>query len=223
MVAYGQICLPVVYSPHSRSPLPAHLISFGSMFDVFDNYLRAWVAISPQELQLIRDASSEKALRKWQSILHDGEVWKTNCFIASGCCRLYRFGKDGTDHTMRFGVENWWMTDQESYNQGTPSEYNIEALTASKVIIWTKDSWEELLLTIPALTVFNERLLARAYETSQRRIYSLISGSAEEKYLEFQQTYPQVFNKVPLHMVASYLGISRETLSRIRREFAKPT
>lgn len=193
------------------------------MFDVFENYLRAWVAISQQELQLIRDASSEKTLRKWQSILHDGEVWKTNCFITSGCCRLYRFGKEGTDHTMRFGVENWWMTDQESYNNGTPSEYNIEALTASKVIIWTKDSWEELLLTIPTLKLFNERLLARAYETSQRRIYSLISGSAEEKYLEFQQTYPQVFNKVPLHMVASYLGISRETLSRIRREFTKPT
>jgi len=64
--------------------------------------------------------------------------------------------------------------------------------------------------------------LARGYETSQRRIYSLISSSAEEKYLEFQKTYPSIFNKVPLHMVASYLGISRETLSRIRKEFTKP-
>lgn len=191
------------------------------MFTVFQNYLREWVALSEEELQRIRAAGSEKSLRKWQSILHDGEVWKSNCFITSGCCRLYRFGKDGTDHTMRFGVENWWMTDQESYNNGTPSEYNIEALAASKVIIWTKESWDELLVTIPPLKVFHDRLLARAYETSQRRIYSLISSSAEEKYLEFQKTYPQVFNKVPLHMVASYLGISRETLSRIRKEYTK--
>jgi CRP-like cAMP-binding protein len=191
------------------------------MFKVFEKYLRRWVDISDEELQIIRAASTEKTLRKWQSILHDGEVWKITCFITSGCFRLYRFGKDGTDHTLRFGVENWWISDQESFNHETPSEYNIEALAASTVIIWTKAKWEELMSTIPALKLFNERLLARGYETSQRRIYSLISSSAEEKYLEFQKTYPSIFNKVPLHMVASYLGISRETLSRIRRDFTK--
>eukprot|EP01037_Dinobryon_pediforme_P009041 gene9041-9121_t len=151
-----------------------------------------------EELNLIRGACIEKTLRKWQSILHDGEIWKINCFITSGCFRLYRFSPDGTDHTLRFGVENWWISDQESYNHETPSEYNIEALAAS-----------------------NENLFARSLETSNRRIYSLISNSAEEKYLEFQKTYPKVFNKVPLHMVASYLGISRETLSRIRKQFSK--
>jgi CRP-like cAMP-binding protein len=192
------------------------------MSEVFERYLRGWVEISDEELQIIRAASTEKTLRKWQSLLHDGEVWKVNCFIATGCFRLYRFGKDGTDHTLRFGVENWWISDQESYNRGTPSQNNIEALAASTVIIWTKENWEELLSTIPALKLFYEKLLARSYETSQHRIYSLISGSAEEKYLEFQKTYPSVFNKVPLHMVASYLGISRETLSRIRKEFTKP-
>jgi CRP-like cAMP-binding protein len=192
------------------------------MFDVFEKYLKDWVDISAEELEVIRAASSEKSLRKWQSILHDGEVWKINCFIASGCFRLYRFGKDGTDHTLRFGVENWWISDQESYNHGTPSLNNIEALAASTVIIWTKDKWDELIAFIPALKLFYEKLLARGYETSQHRIYSLISGSAEEKYLEFQHTYPKIFNKVPLHMVASYLGISRETLSRIRKEQTKP-
>jgi len=191
------------------------------MFEVFEKYLREWVEISDKELQLIREASSERVLRKWQSILHDGEIWKINCFIASGCFRLYRFDKDGTDHTLRFGIENWWITDQESYNHATPSAYNIEALASSKVIIWTKEKWEELLVEIPALKLFNERLLARAYEASQRRIFSLISSSAEEKYIEFQKTYPNVFNKVPLHMVASYLGMSRETLSRIRKDFTR--
>jgi CRP-like cAMP-binding protein len=192
------------------------------MFETFEKYVKDWVDISAEELEIIRTASTEKSLRKWQSILHDGEVWKINCFIASGCFRLYRFGKDGTDHTLRFGVENWWISDQESYNHGTPSLNNIEALAASTVIIWTKDKWDELIATIPALKLFYEKLLARGYETSQHRIYSLISGSAEEKYLEFQHAYPKIFNKVPLHMVASYLGISRETLSRIRKEQTKP-
>lgn len=191
------------------------------MFEIFEKYLRTWIDISDEELNAIRKVSIEKSLKKSQSILHDGEVWKMNCFIAKGCFRLYRFGKDGIDHTMRFGVENWWMTDQESYNHNTPSLYNIEALAASHIIIWKKEDWEELLSQLPNLKNFQERLSARAYETSQHRIYSLISNSAEEKYLEFQKTYPNIFNKVPLHMVASYLGMSRETLSRVRKDYTK--
>ena len=191
------------------------------MFEVFEKYLRKHIEISDEDLECIRAASSEKKLRKWQSILHEGEVWRYNCFIASGCCRLYRFDKNGTDHTLRFGVESWWMTDQESYNHQKPSEYNIEALAASTVIVWPKEKWLELLEAIPALKAFNEKLTANAYEASQRRIFYLISYSATEKYLEFEQTYPSIFNSVPLHMVASYLGISRETLSRIRKDFTK--
>lgn len=121
------------------------------MFEVFEAYLRDWVEISDDELKIIRAASMEKTLRKWQSLLHDGEVWKINCFISSGCFRLYRFGNDGTNHTLRFGVENWWINDQESYNHATPSLNNIEALAPSTVIIWTKEHWEHLMMTIPAL------------------------------------------------------------------------
>lgn len=188
------------------------------MFSPFKTYLEQFADISEDQIRMIREAGMERTLRKSQSLLHDGEVWNYNCFIISGCFRLYRFGEDGTDHTMRFGIENWWMTDQESYNNSTPSLYNIEALSKSTVILWTKETWQHLMSAIPALKLFEEGLQARAYEAAQRRIFSLISGSAEEKYIEFQKTYPNVFNKVPLYMVASYLGMSRETLSRIRKE-----
>jgi CRP-like cAMP-binding protein len=191
------------------------------MFETFEKHLSQWAAFTEAELQLIRAASTEKKIRKWQSLLHDGEIWKINCFITSGCFRLYRFSADGVDHTLRFGIENWWIMEQESYNRETPSDYNIEALAASTVIIWTKPQWEALMQTIPALKSFQDQLFARSLEMSNRRIYSLISSPAEERYLEFQKTYPHVFNKVPLHMVASYLGISRETLSRVRASFVK--
>lgn len=188
------------------------------MLSQFKTYLEQLTEISGNEIRMIYEAGMQRTLRKSQSLLHDGEVWNYNCFIISGCFRLYRFGEDGTDHTMRFGIENWWMTDQESYNKSTPSLYNIEALSKSTVILWTKGTWQHLLSAIPAFKLFEEGLQARAYEASQRRIFSLISGSAEEKYTEFQKTYPNVFNKVPLYMVASYLGMSRETLSRIRKD-----
>lgn len=191
------------------------------MFEVFEKYIRQQTEISDEDLAQIQAASVKRTLRKWQPILQDGEVWQINCFIASGCFRLYRYDSNGTDHTLRFGVDNWWISDQESYNHEKPSEYNIEALAASTVIIWTKEKWKELMESIPALKIFNEQILARSYEASQRRLFTLISSSAEEKYTEFQKTYPSVFNRVPLHMVASYLGISRETLSRIRKEFTK--
>ncbi|WP_130857972.1 Crp/Fnr family transcriptional regulator [Olivibacter jilunii] len=193
------------------------------MFEIFEKYLRESADISEQDMAIICSSCTIKNIRKWQPIHNEGEVWKSMCFIASGCFRLYRYDKNGTDHTVRFGIENWWMTDPESYNYERPSGYNIEALSASTIILWDKAQWDELLQAIPALKLFYERLIMKAFETSQQRIYWLISGSAEERYLEFQKTYPTVFNKVPLHMVASYLGISRETLSRVRKELTKPT
>jgi CRP-like cAMP-binding protein len=193
------------------------------MFVPFEKYLRGFEEISEADLERIKAVATVKQIRKWQSLLHDGEVWKSMCFVVSGCFRLYRYDLNGVDHTVRFGIENWWMTDTDSYNNQTPSKYNIEALSASTVIMWNKNDWEHLLATIPSFRLFYDQLNARAYETSQQRIFSLISGSAEERYLEFQRTYPNVFNKVPLHMVASYLGISRETLSRIRKDFVRPT
>lgn len=187
------------------------------MFAVFEQYIRQQADLTDAEVELLRARSVVRKLRKWQSLLHEGEIWRLNCFIASGCCRLYRFSDDGTDHTLRFAVENWWITDHESYRTATPSVYNIEALAGTTIITWTKEVWEELMEVVPALKTFYEQLQARSYEASQRRIFSLISSPAEAKYREFQQTYPLVFNRVPLHMVASYLGMSRETLSRLRR------
>jgi CRP-like cAMP-binding protein len=191
------------------------------MFETFETYLHQFCEISPQDLQSIRDAATPKNLRKRQSLLHDGEIWRSICFISSGCCRLYRYDHNGVDHTVRFGIDNWWISDWESYHHQKPAKYNIEALSASSVLLWSKTDWEHLLTTIPALKTFYDNLSTRAYEMAQERIYSLISSSAEQRYLEFQKTYPKVFNKVPLHMVASYLGISRETLSRLRKDFTK--
>ncbi len=189
------------------------------MFEVFEAYIRQKNTISDEELEILREASTIRKLRKGQSILNEGQIWAINCFIVSGCFRLFRYDKEGVDHTARFGVENWWISDLESYNNNKPSEYNIEALAVSTVLIWKREDWTEILKTCPGVAKFNEELLARGYEASQRRIFSLISSTATEKYFEFQQTYPKVFEKVPLHMVASYLGISRETLSRIRKEY----
>lgn len=191
-------------------------------FIIFKDYLKDKANISDDELSKITNAASIRKLRKWQTLLNDGDMWRKMSFISQGCCRLFRYDSKGVDHTVRFGVESWWMTDLESFNSDRPSLYNIEALSSSTLLIWSKEDWLRLQEEIPAFKIFYECLVSKAFEATQERVYTLISKNPEEKYTKFQNKYPHIFNKVPLHMVASYLGISRETLNRVRRELVKP-
>lgn len=186
------------------------------MFEVFEQYLIEKAGLNKQEIAAIRAVSVEKKLRKKQYLLQEGDVCVNNCFIVKGSLRLYLVTEDGTEHMLRFAVENWWMSDQESLNNGTPSQNNIDALEDSEVILISQADYITLQMTIPRLRELVERLKARSFEASQRRILSNISFSAEEKYQNFIKTYPDIFYRIPLHMIASYLGVSRKTLSRIR-------
>jgi CRP-like cAMP-binding protein len=191
------------------------------MFEVFEQYLIEKAGLDEHEIATVRAVSVEKRLRKRQYFLQEGEVCVNNCFIVKGCLRLYRVGEDGTEHMLRFAVENWWMSDQESLNNGTPAENNIDALEDSELILISQADYIRLQKTIPRLGELVEKLKARSFEASQRRILSNISYSAEEKYQNFIKTYPDIFYRIPLHMIASFLGVSRETLSRVRNQFVQ--
>jgi CRP-like cAMP-binding protein len=190
------------------------------MFDVFKKYITEKISLTDQELEKIAALSVPKKLRKRQYILQEADICHHNCFVTKGCLRLYRIGDDGTEYIMRFATENWWISDRESFNDGSPSKSNIDALEDSEVILWTKENFEKLSKEIPGLTVFSERLLAKSFHSIQDRLYTQISQTAEEKYESFVNTYPDLFKRIPLHMIASYLGVSRETLSRIRNQSA---
>jgi CRP-like cAMP-binding protein len=190
------------------------------MFKVFEQYLIEKAGLNEQEIAAVRAVSVEKKVRKRQYLLQEGDICVNNCFVVKGCLRLYLVGEDGTEHILRFAVENWWMSDQESLNNAIPSKNNIDALEDSEVILISQPEYINLQMTIPRLRELVEKIKARSFEASQRRILSNISFSAEEKYKNFIKTYPEVFYRIPLHMIASYLGVSRETLSRIRNQFA---
>jgi CRP-like cAMP-binding protein len=190
------------------------------MFKTFETYLKEKADLTADEIVAVRAVSIEKKIRKRQYLLQEGDVCHYNCFIVKGCLRLYRVGEDGTEHILRFGVENWWMSDRESYNTGNPSKGNIDALENSEVILIDKPDFDNLTTTIPRLNNFIEKLKARSFDASQNRIMSNISRTAEERYQEFMTFSPDIFYRVPLHMIASYLGVSRETLSRIRSQFS---
>jgi len=188
------------------------------MFEEFEKYLKEKANLDAEEINAVRAVSIEKKIRKRQYLLQEGDVCHYNCFIASGCLRMYTVGEDGAEHIVRFAVENWWISDRESYNNGYPSKCNIDALENSEVILIDKPDFLQLLITIPKLKSFIDNLLARSYDAIQNRVIGAISFSTEEKYQNFIERFPDIFNRVPLHMIASYLGVTRETLSRVRSQ-----
>lgn len=190
------------------------------MFEALERYLKEKADLTPEEMDAVRAVSIGKKIRKRQYLLQEGDVCHHNCFIVKGCLRLYRVGEDGTEHILRFGVENWWISDHESYNTGNPSKGNIDAMENCEVILIDKPDFLNLMTTIPRFKSFIDELKARSFDASQNRIMGNISHTAEEKYQNFMTSFPDIFYRVPLHMIASYLGVSRETLSRVRNHFS---
>lgn len=190
------------------------------MFEIFAAYLKEKAYLTDSELELIENASVIKRLRKRQYLIQEGDISDYRAFITKGCLRMYLVGADGIEHIVRFAIENWWITDDESYNTGNPTRYNVDALEETEVLIIKKDDLNALFKAIPKFDDLKNKLGAKRFEVSQTRILSNISDTAEKKYDNFIKSYPQFYERVPLHMIASYLGLSRETLSRVRKKHA---
>lgn len=194
-----------------------------NMYEVFEAYMTSQASFTAEELKLMRSLATEKKLRKRQLLLQEGEICRHKIFVAKGLLKAYLLKEDGMEYIMRFSPENTWAIDHESFNNQTPSKYYIEALEDSEVVLLNYDNTLQLLETIPAFRMLNDKLKALSLDASQQRILSNISATSEEKYRDFITSFPDVFRRVPLHMVASYLGVSRETLTRIRQAQLKQT
>lgn len=191
------------------------------MFESFKNYILERSAISEPDLLKIEAVCQYKKLRKKQYLLQEGDVWKYNAFIVKGCLRTFHVDDKGNEHILNFAIENWWTGDRESLQSGKPSIYNIEALEDAEVILITKPNFDQLCQDIPAFNDMINAILQKSFIASQGRIQNFLSLGAEEKYRNFMEKYPQLALRVPQGMIASYLGITPETLSRVRKNKLK--
>jgi CRP-like cAMP-binding protein len=191
------------------------------MFEVFRKYLADKIALTDEEYALIASVCIFKKIRKKQYLLQEGDVWKYNAFVCEGFLRTYRVDEKGAEHILYFSIENWWTGDRESLTSGNPSKSNIDAIENSVVLLITNEDFEAIKNKIPALKELTNAIIEKSFAASQNRIHSVISESVEERYLHFIKSYPAIANRVPQHMLASYLGVSAETLSRTRNLITK--
>ncbi|QQL50445.1 Crp/Fnr family transcriptional regulator [Mucilaginibacter ginkgonis] len=191
------------------------------MFAEFEKYLQQNTPLTAEEIDLFEKTAITRTIRRKEFLLRDGEIARHKVFVAKGMLRSYRTTPDGSEHIMQFSPEDSWCTDPESYNNGTPSRYNIDALETTEVLMWTRNDFNYLFERLPELRKHTEQLIQRNLFHTRERVFSAISASAEQRYDEFLVQYPGIINRVPLHMVASFLGVTRETLSRIRHAQVK--
>jgi CRP-like cAMP-binding protein len=187
---------------------------FERLFDYIER--KSQTKLTEDERNVLNSALKPKRLRKGQFFLQEGDVCKYMGFIARGATRLFSDDKKGHEHILKFGVEDWWAGDYESFHLLTPSKYYVEALEESDMILITNDQLQEFTRTIPAVRAMVEALDRGAAVADTKRMHSVISLNAEERYEDLVKTYPHFLQRFPQNMIASYLGISPETLSRIR-------
>lgn len=187
----------------------------------FDRYLCQNAQVAPETAQNLSAHAQRRQVAKGDILLREGAVSQNFYFVESGLLRCYAIDKAGREHIIQFAPEGWFTGDRGSIYFQEGSEYFIDAVEDSSVILLSKELVQEAANQSAAFRRFNEQLLQNHIRHLQKRIRLLISASAEERYLNFLSVYPDLMQRVPQWMIASYLGITPESLSRVRKALAE--
>lgn len=190
------------------------------MFELLYQKLIEKITLSEEEFDLCKGFFIPRRLRRKHFLLQEGNVCKYTAFLEKGLLRSYTVDKKGAEHILQFAFEGWWIADIYSFLTHEPSMYNIEALEDTELLLITKTSLDTLMEKLPGIEHYFHVITQNHLIATQRRLMGSLTETAEERYLTFIKLYPDCLARVPQHMIASYLGITRETLSRIRKEMA---
>ncbi len=193
------------------------------MHNALRNYINKYssTTISDDDFEQIKNAFVLKRFKKGQYLLQEGDVCKYFAFIVKGSARQYSVDTKGVEHILHLGIENWWVGDRESLNMLTPSKYNIDVLEDSEILLITVEDMQRLTDTLPVIGKMINTMNQRNVIASQKRIHDALSLTAEERFIELMKNQPDFLERFPQIMLASYLGITPETFSRIRKKVLK--
>ena len=159
--------------------------------------------------------------KKKSFFLTAGEVCRERGYINKGCFRRYTTSIHGKEIILNFAMEDWWIGDMESMMQHEPTVYNIQALEDSEVFCITEEQHRKLCEAIPKFALLHELKAQKSHFASLKRLTLAQAGTPEDKYLSLLRQHPELFQRVPMHYIASYLGIEPESLSRLRKRLSE--
>jgi CRP-like cAMP-binding protein len=190
-------------------------------FEVLRGYLLARAAFTHDELQFVEAQFIPRSLKPHEPLQRAGDIAEYAAFVTRGCLRTYVIDPEGREHIVQFAPETWWVADNISLEHRTPSRYFIDAVEESHVLLVDPPSHERIVQHVPGYAASFRRGLQRHAAAKDERIVKGMSASVQERYLDFLQKYPSLATRIPQRMLASYLGVSPETISRVRARLAK--
>lgn len=188
-----------------------------SLIAYFHNHL----TLTDEEKHAVRKSFSERRVKRRQFILQEGDVCKLNTFVVEGCFRMYMVDDNGKEHNLQFAIENWWIGDLTSFHSEEPSRLTIEAIENSIILQISKEDQLRLFVDYPKFNRIFRVFTENALVSYQRRVLQNISSTAEERYIDFMNRYPDLFNRISNVQIASFLGITPEFLSTIRKKLPR--
>ncbi|PAU94799.1 cyclic nucleotide-binding protein [Aliifodinibius salipaludis] len=190
------------------------------MYQQLKESLQEHVSLTDEQWELCKNNFRPKRMLKRQFLLQEGDVCRQLTFVEKGALYSYSVDSKGNQHVLRFAFDGWWIADLQSFFTDNPSTLNIEVLEDSELLVLDRKNHEKLLEEIPAYERYHRIIVENAYVALQKRVENALGLTAEEKYARLIKDNPEFMNRVPLNLVASYLGMSPETLSRVRGNFS---
>ncbi|MDO5980973.1 Crp/Fnr family transcriptional regulator [Flavivirga spongiicola] len=181
-------------------------------------HLKEYINLTNEEVILISKSFKVKKLKKKEVLLFAGDISSNMQYIAEGCFRCYYMDNEAKEHIIQFGIEGWWVNDLYSYLTQTPAKQFVQALEDATVIQIHRESLNRLYDQIPTIERFFRLKFEKAYVALQDRTIKSMSKTAEERYYDFCLKYRDIEQRVPQYMIASYLGITPEFLSALRKK-----
>lgn len=177
--------------------------------------IKLYTPVNEQEARLLRNAVEKKVCQKNELIFTEGKISDEIYFVTKGCVRLF-YNVDGNDRTAFFYTEGQFICAGESYTYNIPAIENYQAIEQTELFIFRKSNTELLLKKVPKFEIIARIATENELITSQKVIASFVTKSAEERYIDLLNTQGELFQRVPQQYIASFLGVSPETLSRIK-------
>lgn len=188
------------------------------MSEIFRNHIKKFTAIGDEEFQEVLAFFQVQNARKKENLLVEGHACRHHYFVLNGCLRKFFVNEKGVEQTTEFALETWWMTDHIAYEHRLPAQFYIQAVENCEVLRIDRDSQEKLYLAFPKMERYFRFIYQRAYAASQMRMKYLYGFSKEEAFNHLNKKYPEFVQRIPQHLIASFLGFTPEYLSELRKK-----